>query len=392
MEETNPEHLPGVLPCGSGHLDEVTDAGASNSKPSTVTVPSKRTKANRLDALKSTGPKTSEGKRRSSRNAIKHGLFSKEILAGCTPEESQEYFRLLAAQRKDMGPVGAVEDMLVERIAVALFRWKHVLRYELQGTQRAKSIAGIPIPEHSQDPELFDLVCKDPEQALDLIHRALFITRSVLQDILIEGRFTWSDLDQLNFFPGGLHRRLRAMLAFARGYTDAEHVIVDLPPNPAPHKPREYPTGSMATLTRIASAKLKSELADVPSNFFTDKQAQKGFVPSKELASAEEANLKAFIEADHSGPVQKIAIEVLGDELKSLMEWRKICLTLRVPERRAQLLRPNFLDKEHIELVSRCETTLWRQIDKALDQFERWQRQRRGEAVPPPVNAHLTVD
>ena len=36
----------------------------------------RKCEANRLNALKSTGPKTAEGKARASQNAVKHGLVS----------------------------------------------------------------------------------------------------------------------------------------------------------------------------------------------------------------------------------------------------------------------------------------------------------------------------
>ena len=46
-----------------------------------------RTEANRKNAQRSTGPKTPEGKARSSKNALKHGLTSEElILPGENPE------------------------------------------------------------------------------------------------------------------------------------------------------------------------------------------------------------------------------------------------------------------------------------------------------------------
>jgi hypothetical protein len=40
----------------------------------------KQAKANRENALKSTGPKTPEGKAAVRLNALRHGLLSKEIL------------------------------------------------------------------------------------------------------------------------------------------------------------------------------------------------------------------------------------------------------------------------------------------------------------------------
>ena len=67
-------------------------------------------KANQENAKKSTGPATSEGKQRSSMNAMVHGFFSKTPL-------NQEQFRLLKDEIiKDYKPTDAIECHLVQRI------------------------------------------------------------------------------------------------------------------------------------------------------------------------------------------------------------------------------------------------------------------------------------
>ena len=74
--------------------------------------------ANRLNAARSCGPKTPDGKARCSRNHLKFGLFSTQ---NCVrPEETVEYTRLSKALWKDLNPVGPVEQMLaVEIVRVA---------------------------------------------------------------------------------------------------------------------------------------------------------------------------------------------------------------------------------------------------------------------------------
>ena len=49
----------------------------------------KQIEANRLNALKSTGPKTEAGKASVKLNAMKHGLLSKQVLL---PEDSESEF------------------------------------------------------------------------------------------------------------------------------------------------------------------------------------------------------------------------------------------------------------------------------------------------------------
>src|ERR1700678_1769534 len=57
----------------------------------------KRSEASRINGAKSQGPKTEEGKAISSRNAVKHGLYSsvKTMVAAENPEEFAGFHREL---------------------------------------------------------------------------------------------------------------------------------------------------------------------------------------------------------------------------------------------------------------------------------------------------------
>ena len=77
-------------------------------------------KANQENAKKSTGPATSEGKQRSSMNAMIHGIFSKIPLL---PGENQEQFKLLEDEIiKAYQPTDAMECHLVQRIYLTSIR------------------------------------------------------------------------------------------------------------------------------------------------------------------------------------------------------------------------------------------------------------------------------
>src|SRR5829696_2675075 len=88
----------------------------------------RKVEANRKNALKSTGPKTPEGKDVVSSNAMKHGLLSKEVLL---PGEDEEALRELDERLRDeLQPAGALEDLLVDRITSALWRLRRLGRVE----------------------------------------------------------------------------------------------------------------------------------------------------------------------------------------------------------------------------------------------------------------------
>jgi hypothetical protein len=88
----------------------------------------KKTQANRRNALKSTGPKTPEGKDAVRLNALKHGLLSQEILL---PGEDEEALRELGEHlRAELQPVGELESLLVDRIIAAYWRLRRLGRVE----------------------------------------------------------------------------------------------------------------------------------------------------------------------------------------------------------------------------------------------------------------------
>ena len=71
----------------------------------------KKAAANRRNALKSTGPKTTEGKKRASMNALKHGLRSASLaIPHLENPEDWETHRALVV--RDLAPVGYLETIL----------------------------------------------------------------------------------------------------------------------------------------------------------------------------------------------------------------------------------------------------------------------------------------
>ena len=81
---------------------------------------SRRVTANQKNALKSTGPRTKAGKVASSANAVQHGFLSRHLIL---PGESRvEFNTRLLHPMTEQQPVGTLEQALVRRMAVALWR------------------------------------------------------------------------------------------------------------------------------------------------------------------------------------------------------------------------------------------------------------------------------
>jgi hypothetical protein len=97
----------------------------------------KQVLANQQNALKSTGPKTNEGKAVAARNSLKHGLLAKEavITEGEGAEDQAAFDALVSDILTQYQPVGLIEEMLAEKVVVAYWRLRRANRYEV-GTIR----------------------------------------------------------------------------------------------------------------------------------------------------------------------------------------------------------------------------------------------------------------
>lgn len=132
----------------------------------------KQIAANRRNAFKSTGPVTEEGKNRSRRNAVRHGLTAETVIA--TLEDTDDYQAFEAAVTADYDAETAVERELVLRLASVLWRLRRATGIETalfasvtarpdsyQQEQRPKSEAAIEIASHSEQNRLVLVATRD---------------------------------------------------------------------------------------------------------------------------------------------------------------------------------------------------------------------------------------
>jgi hypothetical protein len=115
----------------------------------------KQVSANRRNAIKSTGPKTSNGKQQSRRNAMRHGLTAATVVTAI--EDSQEFEQFAAAIRADYQPVSTVEHELVTRLASLLWRLRRSTLietnlFQLQGRLVIEQKLGVPVGSETTSP------------------------------------------------------------------------------------------------------------------------------------------------------------------------------------------------------------------------------------------------
>src|SRR6266481_6398242 len=110
---------------------------------------STKSQTSRANGAKSRGPVTPEGRAKSARNSVRHGLRAKSIVL---PTESEEEFQsLLDSYNDQFDPQTGVERELVEAMAVARWRLRRVCTIEthLLTTELVRS--GTDIDEEFTD-------------------------------------------------------------------------------------------------------------------------------------------------------------------------------------------------------------------------------------------------
>ncbi len=99
-----------------------------------MSAPDAQILANQMNALKSTGPKTPEGKDRSRRNAMKHGLAATVVVPG--EEEMELAFRVALAQESLAADDDGFALILAERVGYLSMRLKRCFQQESAMTAR----------------------------------------------------------------------------------------------------------------------------------------------------------------------------------------------------------------------------------------------------------------
>ena len=94
-----------------------------------------RTKTNRANAQKSTGPKTDYGKSIAAQNSLKHGILSQRIIVG---SESQDLFNAFSQDiLEDFAPRSQVEREIVERIIYSMWKQRRLRNAETASAELA---------------------------------------------------------------------------------------------------------------------------------------------------------------------------------------------------------------------------------------------------------------
>ena len=107
--------------------------------------------ANKQNAQHSTGPRTEEGKQRTSQNALKHGLYATDPLI--RGEDPDDFYAHGAELEYQLRPANAVEEDLVEQIIDITWRLKRCVRIESAVINELYDTVAAQPQNHDKDPD-----------------------------------------------------------------------------------------------------------------------------------------------------------------------------------------------------------------------------------------------
>ena len=300
-----------------------------------------RVEANRRNSRRSTGPRTLEGKAISRWNAVKHGLLAKEVVisVGDGKESRAEFDNLLASLRQDLEPEGALEEMLVEKIAICYWRQRRAQRCEVGEIRRRLDVARDKElgwkPDGPNLEELFSI--PKPRRSSREIEDVIQTLDEVRQDF-----------DRLGHISAANERLLPEIF---RSSDVADPALIVL-------------------ANRLIMGTLKMEPG---------------------MDDDERERVTRILETVKDPETAKRDIpEALKQQREILLDLKRRterCETLEAESFLAALSLP---PGEETERILRYETAIERQLYRAIDQLERLQRQRKGEVLPPPLKIQVS--
>jgi len=121
-----------------------------------MTVSEKQLIANRQNCQKSTGPKTDRGKETVANNAVKHGVYSSNIIIDSPhlKEDPSEYDYLLNSLIEELNPTTNFQECLVRKIANCFWRSRRIINAETARINRQLGWVNDDLKyEFSRDPQ-----------------------------------------------------------------------------------------------------------------------------------------------------------------------------------------------------------------------------------------------
>ena len=280
------------------------------------------------------GPSTPEGKAKTKFNATTHGIFSSVVVL--KGETRADYESLLSGLWADCRPQGQLEEILVEKLAMVLWRHRRLLVSE-----RGEISKGHQYLTWEKDRSLQEAVGGE------------FISR---------------------FKDGGLQRRTIRDTSSLKMLDHFLGLFVKLRDGIASNGFQRYPDGDI--LKEIYGSEWQNiEVGGSYAKWY-NLSPSAGKMPKKSGPTPETCRDNLLSEIDL--------------EIKRLKQIREEYEPRETKRRSIEILRRHVPEGPELERLLRYEASLERAFDRTLAQLERAQRLRLGQPVPPRLEVNVT--
>ena len=280
-----------------------------------------------------TGPRTRRGKQKSRYNALKHGIFAALVLKG---ESSVEYRRLLEGLRESCQPEGQLEEALVEKLAMTLWRHRRLIKAEAAEIQQSAEFVewDKKIRQRREAEEIDPFFIKEKglmrkTENPVVLQRCLELLAEMGTGIGERGFDFEQDHEVLTKLYGDFDEERVIKTLF-------DEYVIWVSTSAGPDEERE----------------------------------QEGY--------ATPAQCKENV------------LREIDKEVRRLKAYQKQRTSIELARTKLEVLRRQVPDTPGWERLLRYEASLERSFERTLSQIERLQRMRLGHAVPPPVKVELS--
>jgi hypothetical protein len=303
----------------------------------------------KLPSRGATGARTETGKKRSSRNAIKHGIFSGvTLLPGESPAKYQSHWEGL---RVSLQPQGQAEELLVEKLASLTWRHRRLLLAEgaeirggsefLEWDQRnqQRQEAEEILTRNANSQYVFD----SERGLIAKVHNPVILEQCVKMLTELRRQIQENGFDDEADENSELYERGSSILRRIYG---------------TPKLGRE--TLYESYLVWVATAQLSEE----------ERQRQGCATPEECVSNF---------------------LSELDKEIRRLRDYQKESESIESKRTKLEVLKRNVPEPARLDRLLRYEASLERSFDRTLTQLERLQRVRKGQYVPPPIRLEVST-
>jgi hypothetical protein len=289
------------------------------------------------------GPRSRIGKRRSSHNAIKSGIFAKTTLL--KGESAEEYQRLRERFWKAKLPGDGYEELLLDMVVSNVWRQLRVLAVENAEIQmksefleydrrRREEAEATRITNESKQPGEVDVLAVEAAPLISNVDNPLILQQCI-----------------------NLLAHLRYRIEFCGFVEDWDRSIL----NRVYGEPSIFKYG----YTIHDKYSLCLDTAQVP-----EEERKKGYSTPEEC--------------------ERIVIRAIGAEIRGLKQYQRRSELMESKRRKLEIPLQRVPDSPVLDRLLRSRNSLEREFYRLMAEYERAQRIRRGQPLPPQVDVRIS--